>query len=81
MDILIEVLGWMASVLIVGAYFLNMQGKLDASSPGYIWSNFAGGVFFVINTYYHHAYPSMAVNIVWVIIAIVALTKKKPDAS
>jgi hypothetical protein len=29
-----------------------------------------------VNTYFHQAYPSMFVNIVWVIIAIVMLNKK-----
>jgi hypothetical protein len=34
-----------------------------------------GGLFFVINTWYHGAYPSMAVNVVWVVIALFALNR------
>ena len=77
MGIAIEVLGWIASVLIVGAYFLNIRGKLKANSPLYIWCNLVGGIFFVFNTFYHRAYPSMLVNIVWVIIALEAILRKK----
>lgn len=77
MGILIEVLGWIASVLIVGSYALNITGKLAANSKTYVVANLVGGLFFVLNTYYHQAYPSMLVNIVWVIIAIVMLSKKK----
>jgi hypothetical protein len=76
MGLLVEIIGWIASGLIVGAYYLNMKGKLLATSPWYIWCNLIGGLFFVINTFYHGAYPSMVVNIVWVFIAIAAFLKK-----
>ena len=77
MNILIEILGWIASVLIVGSYALNITGKLSASSKTYVLANIIGGVFFVVNTYYHQAYPSMFVNVIWVIIAIYMISKKK----
>jgi hypothetical protein len=79
MGILIEVLGWIASVLIVGSYALNITGKLPASSKTYVLANIIGGVFFVVNTYYHQAYPSMFVNVIWVIIAIYMISKKKKN--
>lgn len=77
MNIVVESLGWIASVLIVGSYALNITGKLEADSKGYVWANIVGGLFFVINTYFHQAYPSMMVNVIWVIIAIVMIVKKK----
>jgi hypothetical protein len=80
MGIIIEVLGWIASVLIVGSYALNITGKLPASSKTYVLANIIGGVFFVVNTYYHKAYPSMFVNVVWVIIAIYMISKKKSNS-
>ncbi len=78
MVLAINIMGWVASVLIVGAYFLNIKGKLSSTSPYYIWANLVGGIFFIINTFYLKAYPSMAVNIVWVIIALEAVIRKKP---
>ncbi len=77
---LIEGLGWIASVLIVGAYFLNIQGKLRADDPRYVWANLVGGLFFVVNTYYHGAYPSALVNVVWVLIAVASLMKARQKA-
>lgn len=74
-EILIETLGWIASILIVGSYALNLWGKIEANSKTYIWANIIGGLFFVINTYYHHAYPSTVVNTIWVLIAIGLLLK------
>lgn len=77
MNIIVESIGWIASVLIVGSYALNITGKLAAENKWYILANMIGGLFFVINTYFHQAYPSMVVNLIWVIIAIVMITKKK----
>ena len=76
MNTLVEILGWMGSVLIVGSYALNITGRLAATHKLYVLANILGGIFFVVNTYFHQAYPSMFVNIVWVIIAIVMLNKK-----
>ena len=79
MNILIEILGWVGSILIVGSYGLNITGKLSATSKAYVLANIVGGLFFVVNTYYHKAYPSMLVNVIWVIIAIYMISKKSVD--
>ena len=75
----IEIMGWIASVLIVGSYALNITGKLHASSKIYVLANIIGGIFFVVNTYFHKAYPSMFVNVICVIIAIYMISKKKKN--
>lgn len=76
MNILVEAIGWVGAVLIVGAYSFNIYGIWKTSSRLYILCNLAGGVFFVINTFVHKAFPSMIVNIIWVLIAVSALFKK-----
>ncbi len=74
---LVDIVGWVGSVLIVGAYALNLRGVLKSDSPYYIWSNIVGGIFFIYNTFHLKAYPSMAVNVVWVLIAFWTLAEKK----
>ena len=74
-EVIIESIGWLASILIVGSYALNLWGKIVTNSKTYMWANIVGGLFFVLNTYFHRAYPSMVVNIIWVIIALVLLVK------
>ena len=76
MEYFIEIIGWIGAVLIVGSYFFNINGRLKSSSPLYIISNLLGGIFFTVNTLVHHAYPSMIVNIIWVVIAVAALFRK-----
>ena len=77
MNYFVEIIGWIGAVLITGAYFLNINGKVKSSSVPYIVSNLLGGIFFTINTFVHQAYPSMIVNIIWVFIAVAALLKKE----
>lgn len=73
----IEITGWIGTVLIVGAYFLNINGKIKSNSPVYIMANLAGGILFSVYTYVHRTYPNMVVNIIWVVIAVAALLKRK----
>lgn len=77
MNMILETMGWIGSVLIVGSYALNITGKLESNNKWYVWANIIGGFFFIVNTYFHEAYPSMLVNIVWVIIAFVMIFKNK----
>lgn len=74
-EIFVETIGWIASILIVGAFALNSFGKIPATSKLYQLANLVGGIFFIVNTVYHKAYPSAVVNVVWVIIALSALLK------
>lgn len=76
-EIFVETIGWIASILIVGAFALNSFGKLASTSKLYQLANLFGGIFFIVNTVYHKAYPSAVLNVVWVIIAISALLKLK----
>jgi hypothetical protein len=73
----IEIIGWIASILLLGAYFLNINGKIKSTSVTYILCNLIAGILFSIYTYARHTFPNMVVNMVWVIIAIAALLKKE----
>jgi hypothetical protein len=69
-QIFVEIIGWTGSILIIGAYALNLNGKLDANDMRYIWANIIGAIFFMINSYSHGAMPSVVVNIVWIGFAV-----------
>lgn len=74
---LIEIMGWTGTILIVGAYFLNINGKIKSTAVPYILANLVGGILFSIYTYAHRTYPNLVVNIIWVFIAVAAIIKKK----
>jgi hypothetical protein len=73
---IVEIIGWIGTILIVGSYFLNINGKIKSTSIPYILSNLVGGILFSIYTYAHRTYPNMVVNVIWVVIAVAALLKK-----
>ncbi|WP_276484218.1 CBU_0592 family membrane protein [Paraflavitalea pollutisoli] len=77
---LIEVLGWVGSVCIIVAYMLNLNKKLAVDSAAYYGLNIVGSALLIVNTAWHHAYPSMAINIVWVIIPVVTIVRSKMQA-
>lgn len=73
---LIEILGWLGSLMVILAFALNIYKKLDSDSVAYYFLNIAGSSLLIINTTYHHAIPSAMVNVVWVLIAVVAIVNK-----
>ena len=73
LDILMEVVGWIGGTLILAGYFLLTNGKLDAKSPTYQWLNVVGALGFIANSSWNGAWPSAALNVIWVGIGVVAL--------
>ena len=61
----IEAAGWVAALLILGSYILVSTGKLSGQSPTFQWMNVAGALGFVVNSGWHGAIPSTALNVVW----------------
>lgn len=77
MTLLIETLGWIGSVLVIGAYGLNSYQKIKSDSLKFQLMNFIGGVLLIINSVYKEAYPFTFINSVWVVIAISSLVKNR----
>jgi hypothetical protein len=73
LTIAIEVIGWLAALLILVAYALLSAGKLTASDRAYQWMNVIGALGFIINSGWNGAIPSAALNVVWAGIGLAAL--------
>jgi hypothetical protein len=69
----IEIIGWVAAVLILIAYGLLSAGRLTANSPLYQWMNVLGAAGFILNSGWNGAIPSATLNVVWAGIGLVAL--------
>jgi hypothetical protein len=71
----IELAGWLAALLILGSYGLLSFGKIQSRAPLYQWMNILGAVGFIINCTWNGAWPSVALNVVWMGIAVYALRR------
>ena len=71
----INILGWIGSAAVITAYALISLNKLNSRSKLYQGLNLAGSVGLIVNTAYYRAYPSTVVNVVWLLIAAVALVR------
>jgi hypothetical protein len=72
-QIAVEVVGWTGALLILLAYVLVTVGRLTGQSLAFQWMNLLGAAGFIVNGWWHGALPSTALNVVWMLIAAVAL--------
>lgn len=72
-----EIVGWIGTGLILVAYFQVSTKKLEPTSKVYQYLNLFGAVGVGVNSFVHHALPSVGINIVWMLIAIYALVRSK----
>lgn len=77
-NVLVEIAGWLAAVLILLAYALLSTGRLRAGSRLYQGLNLVGALGFVINSGWNGALPSAVLNVVWMGLALYALWRPPP---
>ena len=74
--ILVDILGWVGTILYLVAYALVSMKKVEGDSVLYQGMNIAAGTLLVINTLYLRAYPSAGLNVAWIGIGMVTLGRK-----
>ena len=73
--ILVETIGWISALLILGAYVLLSTERIQSRSRTYQTMNVVGSAGFIVNSGWNGAIPSAALNSVWLLIGIYALWK------
>lgn len=73
MDIFVETVGWAGALLVLIGYVAVSTGRLSGGSAAFQWLNAVGAGFFVLNTWWHQALPSMVLNIIWSIVGFASL--------
>lgn len=76
METFIQIIGWIGTFLIVLAYFLVSYKKVDGSSKVYQAINLFGAIGVGVNVFHQQAWPAVALQAIWGIIAILALIRK-----
>jgi len=72
-----EIIGWMGTVLILGAYLLLTLKKVEVDSKIYQLLNVFGSLALIVNGFVHQAMPSVAINFFWILIAFYGLYRSK----
>jgi hypothetical protein len=70
-------LGWIGAVSVLVPYALVSTGRLSGTATSFRVLNIAGGVLLMLNAWYHTAYPSFAVNALWIAIGLYAMMRGK----
>ena len=76
-DIIIDAIGWVGAASVLYAYISVSMRRVEGDSFHYQFFNIFGALCLILNTWFHHAYPSVAVNIIWVGVALISLGMKK----
>jgi hypothetical protein len=72
---ILEIIGWLGTILILVAYFLVSIKKIGPTSEKYQLLNLFGAIGVGLNSLVHRALPSVGINLVWILIAIYALIR------
>ncbi len=70
-----EIIGWIGTALIVLAYFLVSNKKVSSTGATYQFLNLFGALGVGANVLHQKAWPSVALQSIWFLIAIIALIR------
>ena len=76
-NLLIDVMGWVGSILLIVAYWFVSKKRIKPESFTYHSLNILGSLLLIVNTVYYGAFPSAAVNIIWVVIGLFYIAKTR----
>ncbi len=73
--IVARVIGWCGALMILAAYILVSFEVLSVKSAPYQVLNIIGALGIIVISFYKRAYSPGVLNIVWVVIATIALVR------
>lgn len=73
MDVVVEIAGWSAAIVMLVAYGMLSRGKVNGQATSYQSLNVVGSALVGLNSFAHGAWPSASINFVWLLIGVVTL--------
>ncbi len=77
LSLTIDVGGWIGMALLIGAYALVTTGRILGPSLTFQLMNLVGGGLLMVNSAWYGAWPSAALNLVWVVIGTAGLVRAR----
>ena len=75
-SLIADAIGWVGALCLLLAYAGLATDRLSAGVAYHVL-NLVGGGGLAFNSAYHHAWPSAALNVVWLGIGVVALRRRE----
>lgn len=77
LSLVIDVAGWIGMALLISAYAIVTTGRILGPSLRFQLMNLVGGGLLMVNSAWYGAWPSAALNLVWVVIGTVGLVRAR----
>lgn len=75
--VLIEVVGWAGAALLLTAYALVSAERLAGGGWLFQVMNLAGGLGLAVNSAARGAWPSVGLNVVWIVVGLGTLARSR----
>ena len=75
MQLWVDIIGWFGVALMLVAFLMVSNRRLQGDSIPYQWMNLIGAICLMVNSYYYRAFPSVIVNLVWSSIAVITVIR------
>lgn len=75
--LLVNLAGWLGALMLLLAYILVSSRKLAGDSLTYQMLNLVGSSCLLVNAFHFGAYPSVGVNSIWILIALLTIIKSQ----
>lgn len=66
---IVSAIGWLGALALLSAYSLLTVQRITVRSRAYVLLNVVGSLALVVNGSAHSAWPSVVLNVVWLVIA------------
>jgi hypothetical protein len=76
-----DAIGWVGAAALLVAYAMVSHKKLEGDSSTYQLLNISGSILLAANTIFYGSYPSTFVNLIWAVIAVLTIARRKRVAS
>lgn len=75
MKFFIDTCGWIGMIMVVAGFYLVSNGRISAQTNLFQVINVIAAIFIGSNAYYYGAWPSVGLNAVWLLIAVMTLIR------
>ena len=77
--VVIDLFGWTGAFLLLFGYYLVSQNRVSGNSKRYQILNAVAAMMLLGNSFYYGAFPSVAVNVLWICVAGYTLLGRKRE--